>query len=165
MVDPGCWQILLVALAGWVNRHQLDVIEYLREENRVLREQLGKRRLHLTDTQRRRLACRGHVSGARCCSGWRRWSRWIRFCGGTVSSSRGDGRRHTTRSRTPRCSHGDPSADGADGAGESDLGLPADPRSLEESWASRRPIDDCHHPSGQRPRPRAGAPDLVAYVS
>jgi len=32
MVDTGCWQMLLVALAGWVNRHQLDVIDYLREE-------------------------------------------------------------------------------------------------------------------------------------
>jgi len=27
-----------VALAGWANRHQLEVIEYLREENRVLKE-------------------------------------------------------------------------------------------------------------------------------
>ena len=27
--------------AGWVNRHQLDVIEYLQEENRVLKERLG----------------------------------------------------------------------------------------------------------------------------
>jgi putative transposase len=47
---------LLVVLAGWVNRHQLDVIEHLREENRVLKEQIGKRRLRLTDAQRRRLA-------------------------------------------------------------------------------------------------------------
>jgi len=34
-------RILLVALSGWVNRHQLDVIEYLLEENRVLKEHLG----------------------------------------------------------------------------------------------------------------------------
>jgi hypothetical protein len=32
----------LVALAGWMNQHQCDVIEYLQEENRVLREQLGR---------------------------------------------------------------------------------------------------------------------------
>jgi len=31
-------------LAGWMNQRQQDVIEYLREENRVLREQLGDRR-------------------------------------------------------------------------------------------------------------------------
>ena len=38
------WQIVVVALAGWINRQQLDVIEYLKEENRVLREHLkGKR--------------------------------------------------------------------------------------------------------------------------
>jgi hypothetical protein len=35
------WRILLVALAGWVNRRQLDVIAYLREENRVLKEHPG----------------------------------------------------------------------------------------------------------------------------
>jgi hypothetical protein len=29
-------QVLLVTLAGWVNRHQQHVIEYLMEENRVL---------------------------------------------------------------------------------------------------------------------------------
>jgi len=49
------WQILVAAAAGWISREQDAVIEYLREENRVLREQLGKRRLRLTDDQRRRL--------------------------------------------------------------------------------------------------------------
>jgi hypothetical protein len=56
MVDAVRLRILLVALAGWVNRHQLEVIAYLREENRVLKEQLAERRLPLTDAQRRRLA-------------------------------------------------------------------------------------------------------------
>jgi hypothetical protein len=32
------------------------MIDYLREENRVLREQLGPRRLRFNDDQRRRLA-------------------------------------------------------------------------------------------------------------
>ncbi len=41
MLDTIRWQILLVALAGWVNRRQLEVIAYLREENRVLNEHLG----------------------------------------------------------------------------------------------------------------------------
>ena len=49
-------QFLLMTLAGWVNRSQQDVIEYLQEENRVLREHLGGKRLHFTDAQRRRLA-------------------------------------------------------------------------------------------------------------
>ncbi len=33
--------------AGWVHRQQLDVIDYLKEENRVLREMLGEQRLRL----------------------------------------------------------------------------------------------------------------------
>ncbi len=45
------WQMMLVALAGWVNEQQLAVIEYLKEENRVLREQLGHRRLRFTGTR------------------------------------------------------------------------------------------------------------------
>ena len=49
-------QVLLVTLAGWINRHQQHVIEYLVEENRVLREQIGSRRFRFTDEQRRRLA-------------------------------------------------------------------------------------------------------------
>ncbi len=38
-------QFLISILAGWVNRGQQDIIEYLQEENRVLREQLGAERL------------------------------------------------------------------------------------------------------------------------
>jgi hypothetical protein len=39
-----------------MNQRQRDVIDYLREENCVLREQLGKRRLRFTDD---------HVDGLR----------------------------------------------------------------------------------------------------
>ena len=59
------WQILVAAFAGWISRHQDAVIEYLREENRVLKQQLGRRRLRLTDDQRRRLAVRGKTIGRR----------------------------------------------------------------------------------------------------
>jgi hypothetical protein len=52
-------QVLLVTLSGWVNRQQQHVIEYLVEENRVLKEQVKGRRLRLTDDQRRRLAAKG----------------------------------------------------------------------------------------------------------
>ena len=58
-------QVLLVTLAGWVNRHQQHVIEYLLEENRVLKGQLEGRRLRLTDDQRRRLAAKGRPLGRR----------------------------------------------------------------------------------------------------
>jgi hypothetical protein len=49
------FRFVLLMVAGWVNRKQLDVIAYLIEENRVLREQLGGKRLRFTDDQRRRL--------------------------------------------------------------------------------------------------------------
>jgi putative transposase len=58
-------QFVVLILAGWINRHQQAVIAYLMEENRVLREQLGERRLGLNDQQRRRLALRGKVLGRR----------------------------------------------------------------------------------------------------
>ncbi len=58
-------QLLLVSFAGWVNRHQAQVIEYLVEENRVLKQQLGGRHLRLTDDQRRRLAAKGKILGRR----------------------------------------------------------------------------------------------------
>jgi putative transposase len=48
-----------------MNQRQRDVIDYLREENCVLREQFGKRRLRFTDDQRRRLAVRGKKLGCR----------------------------------------------------------------------------------------------------
>ena len=49
-------QFLMLIIAGWVNRQQQEVIEYLEEENRALREQLDGKRLRITDQQRRRLA-------------------------------------------------------------------------------------------------------------
>jgi putative transposase len=59
------WQILVSALAGWTTNQQDSVIEYLQEENRVLKQQLGAKRLRLTDAQRRRLAVRGKAIGRR----------------------------------------------------------------------------------------------------
>jgi hypothetical protein len=41
---------VLIAVAGWMNQRQLQLIDYLREENRVLREQLGGRRSGSTTT-------------------------------------------------------------------------------------------------------------------
>jgi hypothetical protein len=58
-------QCLMLIFAGWVNRSQQDVIGYLQEENRVLREQLGEKRLLFTDRQRRRLAAKAKAIGRR----------------------------------------------------------------------------------------------------
>jgi hypothetical protein len=57
------WHLLLFIIAGWVNRHQQDAIEYLRTENQVLKEKLGKKRILLNDDQRCRLAVKGKVLG------------------------------------------------------------------------------------------------------
>ena len=57
------WQLYLVILAGWINREQQEVIEYLRTENQVLKEKLGKQRILLNDDQRRRLALKGKILG------------------------------------------------------------------------------------------------------
>ena len=61
VLDP--IQFVLIALAGWMNHRQLKMIEYLREENRVLREQLGDRRVRFNDDQRRRLAAKAKGLG------------------------------------------------------------------------------------------------------
>ena len=55
-LDP--FRFVLIAVSGWMNQQQLELINYLREENRVLREQLGGKRLRFNDDQRRRLAAK-----------------------------------------------------------------------------------------------------------
>ena len=58
-------RFVLITLAGWMHQQQREVIDYLQEENRVLREQLGPRRLRFTDAQRRRLAAKARTLGRR----------------------------------------------------------------------------------------------------
>src|SRR3954453_1728874 len=59
------FRFVLISIAGWMNHQQQQAIDYLREENRVLREQLGGRRLRLSDDQRRRLAAKAKLLGRR----------------------------------------------------------------------------------------------------
>ena len=53
----------LCIVAGFIQRQQQAVIDYLLAENRVLREELGARRLRLSDEQRRRLAVKARALG------------------------------------------------------------------------------------------------------
>jgi hypothetical protein len=46
-------------LAGWLNRQQQEMLEYLKEENRILRESIEGKRVLLNDSQKRRLAVLG----------------------------------------------------------------------------------------------------------
>jgi len=55
-------QFFVICLAGWINRNQQNVIEYLQEEVKVLNEQLGKKP-RLNDAQRRRLAAKAKKIG------------------------------------------------------------------------------------------------------
>ncbi len=57
------WQLLLVTLAGWINRQQQDVIAYVQEENRILKSKFKGKRIRFTDDERRRLAVKGKALG------------------------------------------------------------------------------------------------------
>ena len=59
------FHLLVIALAGWLNRQQQVVIDYLIEENRLLKEQLGGQRLRFTDEQRMRLVVKAKLLGRR----------------------------------------------------------------------------------------------------
>src|SRR5947208_1200367 len=61
VLDP--FRFVVIAVAGWMNQRQLQMIDYLREEIRVLREQLCGRRLRLNNDQRRRLAAKAKGLG------------------------------------------------------------------------------------------------------
>lgn len=57
------WAFLLVTLSGWVNQHQQRVIDYLIEENRILKGKYRGKRIRFTDDERRRLAVKGKALG------------------------------------------------------------------------------------------------------
>ncbi len=66
VLDP--YRFVLIAIAGWMNQRQLQVIDYLREENSVLQEQLGGWRMRFNDDQRRRLAAKAKGLGRKILS-------------------------------------------------------------------------------------------------
>jgi transposase InsO family protein len=57
--------MLLLTVTTWLDRREREMLAYLIEENRVLRRQVGGRRLRLTDDDRRRLAARAYRLGRR----------------------------------------------------------------------------------------------------
>ena len=58
-------QFLLLAVSGWLQRHQDSAIECLKAENRMLRERFRGRRLLFTDAERRELARKAKAVGRR----------------------------------------------------------------------------------------------------
>ena len=71
-MDP--FRFLLIALSGWMNQQQLQLIDFLRGENRVLREQLGQRRLRFNGDQRRRWPSEPKDWEESFCERWQRLS-------------------------------------------------------------------------------------------
>ena len=56
-------QYVIATLTLWLNRQQQEVIDYLKEENRLLKAKLGGQKIHFTDAERRRLAIRAKAIG------------------------------------------------------------------------------------------------------
>jgi transposase InsO family protein len=57
------WHLLVLTLSALIEHEQEKAIEYLKTENQVIREKLGKGRIMLNDDQRRRLAVKGKYLG------------------------------------------------------------------------------------------------------
>jgi transposase InsO family protein len=56
-------QLLILTVSGWLNRKQQHALEYPKEENRILQEKLGGKRIRFTDKERRRLAIKAKSVG------------------------------------------------------------------------------------------------------
>ena len=70
------FHLLVVILAGWINRHQQTVINFQNAQIQVMMEKLGKKRILLTDDQRRRLAVKGKNLGRKAEINHHRHSRY-----------------------------------------------------------------------------------------
>jgi hypothetical protein len=65
VIAPSALQFLLMVITGCLEYREREALAYLIAENRLLRRQLGGRRLRLTDDDRRRLAVRAFRVGRR----------------------------------------------------------------------------------------------------
>jgi hypothetical protein len=63
VIESAALQMVLRVMTGWLDRREREAVAYLIEENRLLRRQLGTRRLRLTDDDRRQLAARAYRVG------------------------------------------------------------------------------------------------------
>jgi hypothetical protein len=163
VIDVSALQLLLLVLTGWLERREREAIAYLIEENRLLRRQLGERRLRLTDDHRRRLAARAYRLGRQALREVAtivtpdtvlRWHRQLIARKWTYPTRAG---RRGVLTEIRRLG-------GPDGSGQSDLRLHADPRGVEERRAPRRPFHDRADLEGGGRSAGAGAPDVVADV-
>ena len=64
---PPLLSFLLMVVSGWVHRHQLLVIEFLKAGNRLLKERLREKRIRFTDAERALLARKAKAVGRKAC--------------------------------------------------------------------------------------------------
>jgi putative transposase len=62
---PPLLTFLLMVVSGWVHRRQLTVIEFLLDDNRLLKERLRGKRIRFTDAERALLARKARAVGRR----------------------------------------------------------------------------------------------------
>jgi hypothetical protein len=142
--------LLLMMFAGWVNRHQLDMIDYLQEENRVLKERLGGRRIHFTDAERRRLARKAYALGRKVLNELEtlvtpdtllRWHRQLVASKWNYTQRRGPGRPHVMQTIVDLILRG-----------KYFVGIHTDPRRAGQSGASGWPRHHRQRPPRTRHR-------------
>lgn len=66
---PPLLSFLLMVAAGWVNRHQLIVIEFLQAENQLLKQRLRGKRIRFTDAEPALLARKAKAVGPQSAAG------------------------------------------------------------------------------------------------
>src|SRR5215204_5501210 len=156
--------MLLLTVTGWLDQLEREVLTYLIEENRVLRRQLGGRRLRLTDDDRRRVAARAYRLGRAAL----REGSDNRHAGHVAPTAPATHRPQMdlrqVRNDPSRCGRENPRIDPTDGGGEPELGLHAHPRCPQKPRAPRRPFNACTDPANRRPSARARTSDLMADV-
>jgi hypothetical protein len=64
---PPLLSFLLMVMSGWVHRHQLLVIEFLKAGYRLLKERLREKRIRFTDAERALLARKAKAVGRKAC--------------------------------------------------------------------------------------------------
>ena len=147
---------VLIGLAGWVDEQQQDVIDYLQEENRVLRDQLGNKRLRLSDEQRRRLAVKAKKLGRKALS-----EVASLVTPDTLLASKVDRpqvrRQPTPQCRTASCDASDSRTGRSLSAGKQHLGLYPDSRSAGQPRSPGGTQHNCQNTQATRLRARAGA--------
>src|SRR5215831_15947778 len=154
-LDP--FTFLIISIAGWMNQRQQQVIEYLVEENRVLREQIGKRRMRFTDDQRCRLAVKAKRLSRKVLAqvativtpetllAWHRKLIAMKYDGSVP------------KSRTSTNCGGHFGSCRQYGRGKPRVGLSADSGSIIESRSHRRSYHNCQHSQTPWHRASTGA--------